>query len=233
MAKPTKTFIPQRPIANNASAQAQKLFAQGFALYQEGQLAEAQVLYEEILRLQPKHFDALHLLGVIAAKTKNHKTAVELMDKAIAVNQNAPAVYSNRGIALHELKQFDAALASYDKAIAIKPDYDFLYGMRLHTKMLICDWDEAETQCVELENKIKCNGKASLPFPVLSIKDSLSLQRKTSEIYVQQKCPVNHSLGAISKHPRRDKIRIGYFSADFHNRATDQRFLFDTIESTR
>ena len=36
------------------------------ALHQAGRLQEAEIIYQSILQQQPKHPDALHLLGVIA-----------------------------------------------------------------------------------------------------------------------------------------------------------------------
>jgi tetratricopeptide (TPR) repeat protein len=105
-------------------------FQAALALHQRGQLAEAQVLYEKILRKQPNHFDALHLLGVIFYQTRQLERAVELIDKAIKINPNNAAFYSNRGNALQDLKQFDAAIASYDKAIQLKPDYADAYSNR-------------------------------------------------------------------------------------------------------
>jgi hypothetical protein len=44
---------------------------QAIGLHQAGQLAEAQIIYEEILKMQPGHFDALYLLGIIAKQAKN------------------------------------------------------------------------------------------------------------------------------------------------------------------
>ena len=38
--------------------------------------------------------------------------------------------YSNRGNALQDLKRSEEALASYDKAIALKPDYAEAYNNR-------------------------------------------------------------------------------------------------------
>ena len=35
--------------------------------------------------------------------------------------------YNNRGNALKDLKRLEEALASYDKAIALKPDLEFLW----------------------------------------------------------------------------------------------------------
>ncbi len=86
-------------------------------------MTQAQALYEDILKSQPAHFEALHLLGVIASQTKNHSLAVELIGKAISICPDNANFHSNLGIALYELNQPDAAVASYDKAIAINSDH--------------------------------------------------------------------------------------------------------------
>ncbi len=103
---------------------------QALALHQAGHLDHAKFLYEAILKAQPRHFDALHFLGVIAYQKRKFKAAVELMEKAIAINPGFPVIYSNRGNALKELAQFEAALASYNKAISLKPDYAEAYNKR-------------------------------------------------------------------------------------------------------
>jgi tetratricopeptide (TPR) repeat protein len=111
-------------MANNPFAeQTQAKFQQALGLHQKGQLAQAQALYEDILKTQPEHFDSLHLLGVIAFQRSDHQKAVDLIGKAIAIRPDVALAYCNRGLALQELKQLDAALASYGRAIAIKPDY--------------------------------------------------------------------------------------------------------------
>ena len=96
---------------------------EGFVLHQKGQLQEAQKIYRQVLDVQPKHFDALHLLGVIAQQTNNHRMAVDLIGKAIeSFPGNADARY-NRGIALANLEQYQSAIDSYDEAILLKPDH--------------------------------------------------------------------------------------------------------------
>ena len=41
-------------------------FNRGLELHLRGQFAEAEKIYKSILKTEPKHFDAAHLLGVIA-----------------------------------------------------------------------------------------------------------------------------------------------------------------------
>ncbi len=104
------------------AANAQAKFQQALSLHQNGHLPQAKTLYEEILVAHPNHFDALHLLGVIAHQNKNHRRAVDLIGKAIELSPRDAAFHYHRGLALQALKQLDAAVASYDKAIALKPD---------------------------------------------------------------------------------------------------------------
>jgi len=107
-----------------------QLTQKGLSLHQQGRLAEAQTIYEEILKIQANHFDALQLLGALLAQTQQLKKAVDLLTKALKINPNNAACYSNLGFALQALNRLDEALDSYDQAIRIKPDYAEAYYNR-------------------------------------------------------------------------------------------------------
>ncbi len=92
-------------------------------LHRQGDLARAQRVYEEILRAEPRHFDALHLLGVIACQLKDFSRGADLIERALALAPSQAAALINRGAALKELGRLEAALESYDRAIAIHPDH--------------------------------------------------------------------------------------------------------------
>src|SRR5438034_316926 len=108
----------KQPHAELASA-----FSQALALHQAGRLAEAEKIYGQILKVQPNHFDSLHLVGVINLQRGNHVESVRQIDLALKINPKAAYAHNSRGNALQELNRLDEALASYDKAIALKPDY--------------------------------------------------------------------------------------------------------------
>ena len=48
----------------------QSRFGQGLALHRQGDLAAAERIYGEVLDREPQHFDALHMLGVVALQTR-------------------------------------------------------------------------------------------------------------------------------------------------------------------
>ncbi len=93
------------------------------ALHQRGDLYAASRLYEEILSVQPRHADALHLLGVIAAVSGDAQRAVDLIDQALQVQPRSPTALNNRGAARRELGHWAAAIEDFDRAIALKQDY--------------------------------------------------------------------------------------------------------------
>jgi len=108
----------------------QAKFQQGLILHQQGRLAEAEGLYEEVLRRGPIHFDALHLLGVLALQTGRPHRGIDLIAKAIKQNGNVPAAHNNLGTGLSDLNRYEEALTSYGKAIALKADYAEAYNNR-------------------------------------------------------------------------------------------------------
>ena len=91
--------------------------------HQAGRLHEAEVIYRRILAADPNHADALHLLGVIAHQRGQHESAVEHIQRAIAVNGADPAYHNNLGTVLQAQKKPEAASDSFRHALQLKPDY--------------------------------------------------------------------------------------------------------------
>ena len=114
-----------------------KLFEHALALHQKGQLEQAKTIYEQLLAKQPEHFDALHLMGVIALQSSNAALAAELIGRAIEIDPNQAIAYNNLGDALQKLDRLDEALDSFDRAIALNPDQaDSFYNRAITLKKL-------------------------------------------------------------------------------------------------
>src|SRR5215471_14479559 len=94
-----------------AAAALQAKLNQGTALHRQGKLADAERCYGEVLQRQPDHFDALHLLGVIALQTRRTERGVELIKRAIGLNPNVAEAHNNLGNALTDLRRHAEALA--------------------------------------------------------------------------------------------------------------------------
>ena len=100
------------------------------ALHQRGQMAEAENAYRSILQADPNHFQATYLLGVVLLQQRKFESAERQIGLAIRLQPNAAAPHYNRGVALTYLDRQEEALASFNAAIALKPDYDLAITQR-------------------------------------------------------------------------------------------------------
>ena len=192
----------------------------GNALDELGQLDAAIKCYEKAVAIKPGYSEAHNNLGNAFKNLAKLDAAVKCYEKAVALKPDYAEAYHNLGNSLLSLKRLDEALASYERAIVLKPDINFILGDLLHTKMQLCIWDDLSSQLDELKNKINNSEKVINPFPLLALIDDPELQMKTAEIFVNEKYPQSHVLSKIERYPKHKKIRVGYFSGDFHNHAT-------------
>jgi predicted O-linked N-acetylglucosamine transferase (SPINDLY family) len=113
---PSKGFCMSKPKQRGTtSSQLQSAIAH----HQAGRLQQAEAIY----RTLPNNADALHLLGVIAAQTGQSAVAVEYITRAIGRNGSAASYHCNLGSAYQNLHRLDDAIASFQQALALDPDY--------------------------------------------------------------------------------------------------------------
>jgi tetratricopeptide (TPR) repeat protein/SAM-dependent methyltransferase len=105
------------------TAKLAEIQASGLAHHQAGRLPQAEACYRSILAAEPSNVNALHLLGVLARQMGQHRAAVDLISKAVALNDRVPELHSNLGNALMDLGRTAEAEASYRRALALRPDY--------------------------------------------------------------------------------------------------------------
>lgn len=119
------------------------LIDEGIAHHQKKEFNEAIFIYKKILSVNPRHFDALKLLGTAYAQTSNFKEALVTIDIAATIFSDDEKLLNNRGNILKELQRPDEALKSYDQAIKIKPDYAEAWFNRGVTLENLKHYDEA------------------------------------------------------------------------------------------
>jgi tetratricopeptide (TPR) repeat protein len=127
---PTNNFSPQQALQIAMSQ------------HQSGNLAQAEILYRQVLQSNANQPDALHLLGLIAKQKGDLKTAAHLMRKALNFNPNYVEAFVNLGATLQEQAQFDDAADCYRKALALRPNYAEVHsnlGVVLKAQENLCE----------------------------------------------------------------------------------------------
>ena len=177
-------------------------------------------VFDKAISLKPNYHEAFSNKGNVLNELKRYDEAIAHFDKALSLKPDYAEAWSNKGNVLNELKRYDEAIAHFDKALSLKPDIDWVPGDLLHTMMKICSWSGFAESLKDISKKVLANEKVANPFSLLALNDNTFLHKKSSEIYIQARYPFNPVLEPIFKSPRSQKIRVGYFSADFHNHAT-------------
>lgn len=91
--------------------------------FQSGQLPQAKLAFEQVLRLDPKEPDALHSLGLILFQLGEQENGVQLVTQSIKVRPRHPETHYNLGIMHQRLKQHALAESSFRQVLTLKRDH--------------------------------------------------------------------------------------------------------------
>ena len=96
-------------------------FARAQALHQSGRLDEARALYEQVLAAEPRHAEALHLLGYLWFQKGDGARALDLIGRAIALQPANPGYRYNRALILKETGRLEDAAADFREVARLQP----------------------------------------------------------------------------------------------------------------
>lgn len=200
-------------------------------LHELGHLSEAENIYTKILTLNPRHSDALHLLGVIAYQGMKPLMAIQLIQQALNIIPK-PHYYNNLGSAYKKIYRLNDAKEAYKKALSLKPDFseacqnlgtifqeegDLLQAIKNYKKALRMDPENQQAHS-NLIVASYANGSPAADIFKLAKQWKQPLLIPVSE----------NKLTPISGR----KIKVAYLSADFrdHSVAGIIRMLFENHE---
>ena len=189
----------------------------GVVLLDLGQADESVKSCKLALKLNPEHLEANNNLGNAFKKLLQKHDAIKFYERAIAIKPDYVNAYANLASVMIDLKRLDEALEIYESAIIKNANLDFILGQLLHTKMYLSIWNNLPNELNEVRKRINNNEKVLSPFALLALIDDPQLQRKNAEICANDLPLISNHLPLINHYPKHERIRIGYFSADFRD----------------
>lgn len=193
---------------------------QGLFNLKQRKLNYAITSFDTAIRINPRYAEAFNNKGFICDRLNELSQALQCFTSAIEIDENYIEAYYNRGNLYLKIRKYELAMHDFEKCIVINPNYEDLIASYLATKMQICDWDGFDKFLEIIKNNIIKYKAITSPFRTLSIVDSPELHKEAAIIYAESEIPEDNSLGNFILPARNKKIKVGYYSADFHNHAT-------------
>jgi predicted O-linked N-acetylglucosamine transferase (SPINDLY family) len=199
------------------------------ALLQTGRAQQALQSLDRALHLQPDLVLALIQRGHVHLLLQRPQKALADYERALQLRPDDADAVLHSGIALEKLHRFEEADARYEQALRLQPDYPFGRGLRLHSRLRGCNWDQLEAQRAATVEAVLSGTPTDTPFSFLSVSASGAAQLQCARALVADRYPASSVSCAGPAPYRHERIRIAYVSADLRNHAVS-RLLIGVFE---
>jgi protein O-GlcNAc transferase len=191
----------------------------GCVLQDMGEQDAAIDSYKQALKIKPDYAEAHNNMGNALKEKGELNAAIDSFKQALKIKPDYAEAHKDMGSALKEKGELNAAIDSYKQALKINPDYQSARSLKLYNQAHICDWAAIQADH-DLVSKLGITTQYIPPFSILSFEDAPEHHRLRSKLYVKSKLTQKPLPLAQKPLQKPKRLRIGYFSADFHNHAT-------------
>ena len=101
---------------------------EGISLHQEGKLDQAELIYQQILQVNPENDEVVNLLGLIAYQVGKYQIATELINQAIDMDSSQSPFFNNLGLVLQKQDRLGEAIQAYRQSLELNPNDADVYS---------------------------------------------------------------------------------------------------------
>ncbi|KGK00938.1 tetratricopeptide repeat-containing sulfotransferase family protein [Thalassotalea sp. ND16A] len=118
--------------------------------HREGNIAQAEAVYLEILEQEPEYADAHHMVAVVNLQKGQFEQAEKSFRQAIALDHSQTDFYSNLGNALAAQNRIDEAYECFKQAITLDANNFSALGNAATALLTLDRSDEAKPLCLKI-----------------------------------------------------------------------------------
>jgi len=181
--------------------------------------------YRRALALGANRGDVCNELGGVCREIGNLEEAASCYRQAITADSQDVRAYYNLSETLKIAGRLDEAAALDEQAVALKADYYPALAALVHLRQHMCNWDGIEQLWDRLRQEaIGRQDAAVTPFAMLSWtttpEEQLTCARAWAARELAAATAMRSQLGfTFSSRGQRNRLRVGYLSADFRRHA--------------
>jgi predicted O-linked N-acetylglucosamine transferase (SPINDLY family) len=197
-------------------------FNKGIVYAESFKNQDALACFEQAVKLRPNYFEAYLNIALTYCESQDHVKAMLAINQALEINSLYQKAWYQKGVIAHQLQQYDVASSCFKRANELDPNYEYLLGNLLSIQLHLCDWTNLEQQTAQFITKAFLGEKVAPPFHAIPLIDSGLIQKQIAQTWIADKHAPTQDLPPLEYRPVSGgrKIRLGYYSADFHNHAT-------------
>ena len=192
-----------------------------------GLLVQAEASYRRALALRPEYAEVYYNLAKVLLGLGQLDRAEQCCRRALALRPGLAEAHQNLGLVLLGQQRRTEAEAAFRQALAHKPGYGSALAEAYHCANHLCSWSRRKEDEDRLLALVDAGQGGIPPFHLLSMDrpdnaGKASFQRRAGLLFATEKLGSYLTGAAVSAagHPERDRLRIGYLSADFYDHAT-------------
>ena len=169
---------------------------------------------DKALAQRPDYAQAWMNKGCVLHNQKLYVQALEQYSQAISLNPNFAEAYFNQGQSLSRLDKYAEACEAFQIAVGLDQEIPYVHGSWLRALLKLCEWDDLDEVFSQTIQAIE-KELPQYPFNLLAMPTPLASQKKCAERYVRDKLPQGRAEAQFDQAMNHNRIRLGYFSADF------------------
>jgi tetratricopeptide (TPR) repeat protein len=112
----------RRAAASEQVSRISALLVKGQSMVDAGKPMEAMSCYNEILRLDLNHPEALVKRGAVLERMKQDDEAIQCYDRAIKADRKMTLAYLHKGAVCNRLERYEEALKCYQQALLVEEE---------------------------------------------------------------------------------------------------------------
>jgi protein O-GlcNAc transferase len=180
----------------------------------------------------PGNYSAHNARGAALLKLKRYELALVSLAKAIELfsGEYYEEAVENLGLCLHDMRRYAEAYSCYEEIYRIKPEDSGTLALLVHSAMQTCQWKNIDRWLETLLHTVRGDSPPAgitpfiyLSWPGMTRTDHLRMARLAANTMLNTGVLAPPSVSALpAMLPVRERIRVGYLSADFHQHATSQ-----------
>lgn len=191
----------------------------------QGQGKEAEALLRAALSLAPDAPVPLTNLANLLSDRGEMAQAIALLERALAQAPTMPEALMGAGNACRKAGEPERSIGFYERAAAARPDDLAIRARLMEARLGLCDWRSlADLRRDLVQPALKIPGAVgpmmALALPLeLSPRELMIFARQRAEAVAAEIAPLKPRIRTPKPGPR-DRLTIGYMSADFHDHPT-------------